>query len=66
MILTTAAKVQILDKMAQLKSEKAKGLFKAKKAKPFDFKPIIDLIKKPMQKKNFLQTYMQLLVISII
>ena len=30
MILTTAAKVQILDKMAQLKS---------KKAKPFDFKP---------------------------
>ena len=57
MILTTAAKVQILDKMAQLKS---------KKAKPFDFKPIIDLIKKPMQKKNFLRTYMQLLVFSII
>ena len=53
MILTTAAKVQILDKMAQLKSEKAKGSFKAKKAKPFDFKPIIDLIKNQCKRKIF-------------
>ena len=44
MILTTGAKAQILDKMAQLKS---------KKAKPFDFKPIIDLIKNQCKRKIF-------------
>ena len=34
MILTTAAKVQILDKMAQLKSKKLKDRLKQKKLNP--------------------------------